>query len=1045
MNEAQDNDIEHGIGPRITDDGNLRDVLLAMESSDPDIRFDPFLVQQQQALAMYRAMRDVDRSHRINFDSPAQTGSTDVYSTPNDNDLSSPSTEEAVTTDVNIRTSRRAQKSSEKIPAEDRKDSTPARQRKREIEEYRDRLKQESSSYILPTKPKSTRTAGGSRQIPEAILTTAALLEGSIELEFVPQEAQHQQTDFGPDDSLFLDDIIYEVPGESAFQAHSKQHEDEEDRKKKKKKKHHHHRNKEEKDKSSKKKKHKKHHKSSDGKSGGEQLGESLASLQESDYSMSSSRLHSSMGSSALLHSSMGSSSFLHDSSRTSNRMLGLDDSHASLHEDAEKTWHIDEQSFDQDGKPLSVASLAGGTVASAQTAQMSGSSRHKKRELTNMKVLGNSQPLLGKELDSFSQTSKSNRSLPIDVLVAANSDLLVPDREPSYRHKAAVTSSPLVSETQYVDGAEENWATFYPADSSSEGVSVEMLLASAGRQNSDKRRDLYKSESIREMDYFAGPGAHMVRETPSGSEAKGGIGFAENVSSSFSKRKEYDKKGKKKGSNRGDFELSDDVYWVATNNDLSSDRKSKRARIVIASLITLVTLGGVVAAIYFGFFDSKGNQTATLDPCDVSDLARQCQVNGNISVPSCYDERYHELRSSVVAEIYPAFDEDASSCSIVNLAIISLSAASSGSESSQELESAFLLDILYHGTNGQDWFRNEGWTLSGPSCSWFGVVCDRGGVVTGISLASNNLKGSLPSEIGSFTKLEQIALAGNEIGGTLPSHMHQLSVLQTLDLKGNKIMGQLPSEIGLMSSLEVLDGSFNRFDQTVPSSFGALSKLSFLYLNNNMIGGSIPSEIGACSDLRVLQLNSNEISGKLPTELGSLERIEVIQLDNNFFSQTTIPSELGRLSNLQVLVMDGSNVIGTLPSEIGNLKSLETLQLGSLALSGSIPTEIGMLTSLQTLNLNLNRLDGTLPSEIGLLAALTKLDVSYNRFEGNLPSELGQLTNVETLLVLGNFIVGTVPLEICALWDAKLKLFLGDFCSETFLTCPDTSCCQGC
>lgn len=56
--------------------------------------------------------------------------------------------------------------------------------------------------------------------------------------------------------------------------------------------------------------------------------------------------------------------------------------------------------------------------------------------------------------------------------------------------------------------------------------------------------------------------------------------------------------------------------------------------------------------------------------------------------------------------------------------------------------ERTVLIDF-YDSTYGQQWIRN--WNLQQPITSWFGVVTNDNGSVTGLTLPGNNLGGNVP------------------------------------------------------------------------------------------------------------------------------------------------------------------------------------------------------------------------------------------------------------------------------------------------------------
>jgi Leucine-rich repeat (LRR) protein len=71
-------------------------------------------------------------------------------------------------------------------------------------------------------------------------------------------------------------------------------------------------------------------------------------------------------------------------------------------------------------------------------------------------------------------------------------------------------------------------------------------------------------------------------------------------------------------------------------------------------------------------------------------------------------------------------------------------------------------------------------------------VTCADGDI-TVIVFESNNLKGTIPSSLGSLTELTSIGLGMNEIHGSIPSSIGQLTGLTTLWLAYNLMTGPVP------------------------------------------------------------------------------------------------------------------------------------------------------------------------------------------------------------------------------------------------------------
>ena len=134
-----------------------------------------------------------------------------------------------------------------------------------------------------------------------------------------------------------------------------------------------------------------------------------------------------------------------------------------------------------------------------------------------------------------------------------------------------------------------------------------------------------------------------------------------------------------------------------------------------------------------------------------------------------------------------------------------------------------YTLAVLFFATNDMElsgWTKQFRWLTPEHECEWK----DQGGVracnpnqqVTDISLW-NNLKGTLPVELGSLTKLQVLYLARNQLHGTIPTEFGKLTDLVYLGLQFNSLTGTIPAQY-----------------------FGGLTNLRTLYLEKNDLTGII-------------------------------------------------------------------------------------------------------------------------------------------------------------------------------------------------------------
>ncbi len=204
---------------------------------------------------------------------------------------------------------------------------------------------------------------------------------------------------------------------------------------------------------------------------------------------------------------------------------------------------------------------------------------------------------------------------------------------------------------------------------------------------------------------------------------------------------------------------------------------------------------------------------------------------------------------------------------------------------------------LLYNGTNGANWTNKANWVANATPCTWYGVTCNVGGSVTQLSLGTNNLVGSIPTQLSYLTNLQQLSLNGNTLTGNIPTQMGSLVSLQNLNLSSNQLSGSIPTQFGSLASLQNLNLSSNQLSGSIPTQLGSLSNLVDLSLGGNQLSGSIPTQLGSLTTLQTLSLGENQLSGSIPTQLGNLVNLVTLNLANNALSGS-IPIELSNITN---------------------------------------------------------------------------------------------------------------------------------------------------
>jgi Leucine-rich repeat (LRR) protein/plastocyanin len=295
---------------------------------------------------------------------------------------------------------------------------------------------------------------------------------------------------------------------------------------------------------------------------------------------------------------------------------------------------------------------------------------------------------------------------------------------------------------------------------------------------------------------------------------------------------------------------------------------------------------------------------------------------------------------------------------------------------------------IVYSEMGGQNWTNQAGWLTDTSVCSWFGITCDGIPSVRQINLPFNNMIGSIPVELGSFTNLKLLYLNSNHLVGSIPAELGNLTNLIQIELNHNQLSGSIPIELANMPILNTL------------------------YLHHNLLTGSIPAELGTMNNLLRLDLNHNQLSGSIPIELANMSALTSLYLHNNQLVGS-IPAELGNMTILQNLFLYSNQLTGSIPTELGNMTALRNLALRDNQLSGSIPAELGNLANLQSLGLNINQLTGSIPKELGSLNNMYTLFLGSNQLSGSIPKELGSLSSLQALRLISNKLTGNIPVEL--------------------------------
>ncbi|XP_075663914.1 receptor-like protein EIX2 [Castanea sativa] len=106
------------------------------------------------------------------------------------------------------------------------------------------------------------------------------------------------------------------------------------------------------------------------------------------------------------------------------------------------------------------------------------------------------------------------------------------------------------------------------------------------------------------------------------------------------------------------------------------------------------------------------------------------------------------------------------------------------------------------------------------------------------IDLSSNNLSGSIPTEISDLFELRFLNLSRNHLMGKIPEKIGSMKELESVDLSRNHLSGEIPPSISNLTFLSLLDLSYNNLSGRIPSSTQLQSFDALRYIGNPQLCG---------------------------------------------------------------------------------------------------------------------------------------------------------------------------------------------------------------
>ncbi|GKC83312.1 leucine-rich repeat-containing protein [Tanacetum coccineum] len=181
------------------------------------------------------------------------------------------------------------------------------------------------------------------------------------------------------------------------------------------------------------------------------------------------------------------------------------------------------------------------------------------------------------------------------------------------------------------------------------------------------------------------------------------------------------------------------------------------------------------------------------------------------------------------------------------------------------------------------------------------------------------------------------------------------MSRLYALSLKSNNLFGTIPSQICQLESLQILDLSFNNLHGTIPPCVNNLTSMvqkGFFLEQNKHHFRSILNFTGPYDfvDNSYIDHLLIEWQGKVNEFSSILGLLKAIDLSSNNLTGQ-IPNEVTNLHGLLVLDLSNNSLVGEIPRNIGHMTELLTLNLSRNMFSGEMPSSMSDMHSLNDLD----------------------------------------------------------------------------------------------
>ncbi|CAB9520549.1 Leucine Rich Repeat [Seminavis robusta] len=370
------------------------------------------------------------------------------------------------------------------------------------------------------------------------------------------------------------------------------------------------------------------------------------------------------------------------------------------------------------------------------------------------------------------------------------------------------------------------------------------------------------------------------------------------------------------------------------------SNNEQPVRRICMILIVSLIFALATLCAILLGVTSSSSSSS---NPDDIDD--------GSLSSP---------VLETTMDTLYPPFQNDLPTSTLKAIQDVDsplyqankwmLQDPNLKNYSRERQRQRFYMAMLYYATNGDSWLQQDGWmSYKVSECQWFTSssystdspyywdhVCNENQTVVSLSLAKNNVTGSLPIFPTVFLPYLQVFdVVDNHIAAAAPPFISSPD-LQVLAISHNEFSGSLRANGGFdFPKLQVVQSNGNQLQSGVPNRMAYMLEhlqhsLEIVNSTDNLFSGAIPPSLGLCTKLTYFS-RGNLMKGTIPSEIGLLaEKLQHFDVSKNVEIHGTLPVELGALTALTRLDIAGTSITGAIPEALCNQAMLGILHIAA-------------------------------------------------------------------------------------------------------------------